>query len=79
MVDTARVKLFGKTIGAVRWDDRRRVARFEYDSRFSDTGLEPAPLMMPVHKGRVYAFGDRNWDTFNGLPGLLADALPDMQ
>lgn len=77
MVDTARVKLFGKTIGAVRWDDRRRVARFEYDSRFSDTGLEPAPLMMPVHKGRVYAFGDMNWDTFNGLPGLLADALPD--
>ena len=43
MVDTAQVKLFGKTIGAVRWDDRRRVALFEYDSRFADTGLEPAP------------------------------------
>ena len=43
MVDTAQVKLFGKTIGAVRWDDRRRVAQFEYDSRFADTGLEPAP------------------------------------
>ena len=33
--------------------------------------------MMPVQQGRIYSFGNLNWDTFNGLPGMLADSLPD--
>ena len=77
MVEGARVRLFGKVIGAVIWDESYRIARFEYDGAFADKGLEPSPIMMPVQPGRIYSFGGLNWDTFNGLPGMLADALPD--
>lgn len=77
MVDVARVLLYGQHIGAFRWDERRQVALFEYDNRFIGRGIEPSPLMMPVLPGRVYSFGSLNTDTFQGLPGLLADALPD--
>lgn len=77
MVDVAKVKLFGMDMGTFRWDDSYGVARFEYDRDFATKGLEPSPIMMPVQQGRVYSFGNLNRDTFNGLPGMLADALPD--
>lgn len=77
MVDVARVNLYGVHVGTFRWDDRYEVAQFEYDRDFAGRGLEPSPLMMPVRPGRVYSFGDLNKATFRGLPGLLADSLPD--
>lgn len=77
MVDVARVRLFGKDVGTVRWDERRNIAEFEYTDGFIRAGLEPSPIMMPVKAGRVYSFGHLTWDTFNGLPGMLADSLPD--
>lgn len=77
MVDVAKVRMFGDYIGTFVWDDSYKVARFEYDSDFIGKGIEPSPLMMPVQQGRIYSFGNLNWDTFNGLPGLLADSLPD--
>lgn len=77
MVDVAKVKLFGMDMGTFRWDESYGVARFEYDRDFATKGLEPSPIMMPVQQGRVYSFGNLNRDTFNGLPGMLADALPD--
>ncbi len=77
MVGVARVKLFNDYIGAIQWDERYGVARFEYDSQFLGRGMEPSPLMMPVSQGRVYSFGGLNKDVFHGLPGMLADSLPD--
>lgn len=77
MVDVARVKMFGMNIGTFRWDDTYDMARFEYDEHFVGKGLEPSPLMMPVKQGRIYSFGNLNRDVFYGLPGMLADALPD--
>ena len=77
MVDVARVNLFGRPMGAFRWDERYQVAQFEYDRSFVGRGLEPSPLMMPVREGRVYSFAGMNRDTFMGLPGMLADSLPD--
>ena len=77
MVDVAKVSMFGITVGAFRWDERYEVARFEYDRTFVGRGLEPSPLMMPVLGGRVYSFAGLSRDTFMGLPGMLADALPD--
>lgn len=77
MVDVARVKMFGMNVGTVKWDDAYGVARFEYDGQFVGKGIEPSPLMMPVRQGRVYSFGNLNRDVFNGLPGMLADSLPD--
>ncbi|MCM1170233.1 MAG: type II toxin-antitoxin system HipA family toxin, partial [Bacteroides sp.] len=64
-------------MGTFRWNERYGLAQFEYVSDFLNRGIEPAPLMMPVHGGRVYSFGDIGKETFKGLPGMLADSLPD--
>ena len=77
MVDVAKVKIFGMDMGTFRWDESYNVARFEYDRDFIRKGIEPSPIMMPVQQGRIYSFGNLNRDTFNGLPGMLADSLPD--
>lgn len=77
MVDVARVKMFGINVGTFRWDASYNVARFEYDTQFIGKGIEPSPLMMPVKSGRIYSFGNLNREVFNGLPGMLADSLPD--
>ena len=77
MVDAAQVKMFGMTVGSVRWNSSYGVARFEYDPDFVKTGIQPSPILMPVREGRVYSFGELNQETFKGLPGMLADSLPD--
>jgi len=77
MVDVAKVSMFGLPVGTFRWDERYGVVRFEYDSSFVGKGMEPAPLMMPVREGRVYSFANLDRETFVGLPGMLADSLPD--
>ena len=77
MVDVAIVKMFGNPMGVFRWDSRYDIVQFEYNRDFIGRGLEPSPLMMPVQSGRIYSFGDIGRETFKGLPGLLADSLPD--
>ena len=77
MVDVEKVNMFGLPVGTFRWDERYDVARFEYDSSFVGLGLEPSPLMMPVQEGRVYSFAGLDRETYKGLPGMLADSLPD--
>ena len=52
-------------------------ARFEYDPQFADFNIEPAPLRMPVQAGRIYQFSDLHPRSSHGLPGLIADSLPD--
>lgn len=77
MVEIAKVNLYGQMIGSVRWDSTRNIAFFEYADSFIGKGIEPSPLLMPVRKGRVYSFSDIGYETYKGLPGMLADALPD--
>lgn len=77
MVDIARVNLYGQPVGTFRWDNNRRLAYFEYADSFIGKGLEPSPILMPVRQGRVYSFSDLGRETFKGLPGMLADSLPD--
>lgn len=76
MVNLAKVFIWDKYVGAVMWDENRQSALFEYDDGFKSTGLELSPLMMPLGD-RIFSFGNLSKDTFLGLPGLLADALPD--
>jgi len=80
-VDTALVKIWGRLAGAVAWDEGRQLATFEYDPDFLDEGLDLAPLRMPwveARRGQArFNFPGLPRDTFRGLPGLLADALPD--
>ena len=77
MVDVAKVSMFGIPVGIFSWDSRYEVAIFEYSHDFVGRGLEPSPLMMPVREGKTYSFGNLGRDTFQGLPGMLADSLPD--
>ena len=75
MTDAA-VNLWGRRIGAVSWEAGRGVGVFQYDPAFLSAGIEVSPLVMPVREA-PYAFPALGRETFKGLPGLLADALPD--
>jgi serine/threonine-protein kinase HipA len=70
------VMLWGSRIGAVMLDDDADVAKFEYDADFQRSGIELSPMVMPL-SNEVYQFPGLARDTFHGLPGLLADSLPD--
>jgi serine/threonine-protein kinase HipA len=80
-VHTAEVWLWGDLVGAVSWLEDRGYAVFEYDRAFLKQGLDISPLHMGLDvaaKGDgIFSFPALNRDTFLGLPGLLADALPD--
>lgn len=72
----ASVMLWGRRIGAVSWDERRGIGVFQYDPAFVGAGVEVAPMQMPVREA-PYEFPALRGPTFQGLPGMLADALPD--
>jgi serine/threonine-protein kinase HipA len=72
----AEVQLWGRTIGAVSLEDGNNFAAFQYDPAFAQSGIEVSPITTPLG-GRVYVFSDLPQKTFHGLPGLLADSLPD--
>lgn len=72
----AIVNLWGRQIGAVLWDESRQLGVFEYTPEFVGSGIEIAPLTMPLRSG-VYDFPSLSRETFKGLPGMLADSLPD--
>jgi serine/threonine-protein kinase HipA len=72
----ARVRLWGRDIGAVSWIADREIAAFQYAPEFVGSRIEVAPLTMPLVT-RSYEFPDLARETFKGLPGLLADSLPD--
>ncbi len=76
MSTLAEVRLWGRTIGAVSLLDGDDVAAFEYAPEFSGSGIEVAPITMPLSQ-RIYNFPELSRTTFYGLPGLLADSLPD--
>ncbi len=72
----AEVKLWGRTIGAVSLEAGDRFAAFQYDPAFARSGIEVSPITMPLGE-QVHVFPDLPVNTFHGLPGLLADSLPD--
>ena len=72
----AEVRLWGRRIGAVSWRDDLDCAAFQYDPDFARSGVEIAPLLLPLGD-QVYTFPELPRRTFHGLPGLLADSLPD--
>ncbi len=84
MVRTAIVRIWDQVVGAIAWDENRQLGSFEYDPSFVEIGWELAPLKMPLTQNRrIFSFPelrkpkDSEYDTFKGLPALLADVLPD--
>lgn len=76
MSTVAAVRLWGQRIGAVALPEPGAVAAFEYDRAFLRSGIELSPLRMPARRA-PYTFGALGRETFRGLPGMLADSLPD--
>jgi serine/threonine-protein kinase HipA len=71
----AVITLWDREVGAVAWDQARGLGTFEYTPEFVTSGLQISPLVMPLGPG-TFSF-QLNTKTYYGLPGLLADALPD--
>ncbi len=76
MSTLAAVTLWGSRIGAVALPDNARTAAFQYERAFLESGIEVSPLVMPL-RAEPYTFPALNPESFHGLPGLLADSLPD--
>ncbi len=76
MSTVAEVRLWGRTVGAIALEEGDRICSFEYDPAFRGSGVELSPLTMPL-TDRIYRFPGLSRETFLGLPGLLADSLPD--
>ena len=81
MVTVAKINLWDINVGVVVWDDSRMLATMEFDPDFANYGLDVAPVSMPLSEiasgKRVFSFPGLNRETYSGLPGLLADSLPD--
>jgi len=76
MATIAEVRLWGRRIAAVSLVEATGVAAFQYDPEFAHSGIELSPIVMPL-SSRIYSFPSLPRISFHGLPGLLADSLPD--
>lgn len=76
MTTIAEVRLWGRRIAAVSLDEPGDAAAFQYDPEFARSGIEVSPIVMPLSP-RIYTFPALSRLSFHGLPGLVADSLPD--
>ncbi|OUR90381.1 toxin HipA [Gammaproteobacteria bacterium 42_54_T18] len=76
VMEVINVKYKSYEVGAVSFNTNTGIGAFEYDPTFIKQGIELAPVKMPLAK-RIYSFPELGFDTFKGLPGLIADSLPD--
>ncbi len=79
-MSTASVKLWGQDVGAVTWIKERGHAVFEYEPSFLTRGLDISPIHLSLADGKagtIFSFPNLDRETFKGLPGLLANSLPD--
>jgi serine/threonine-protein kinase HipA len=80
MITTCFIYLWQKRVGALAWNAATGIGSFEYDTDFLKNNWDMAPIKMPIENAekRIFTFSDlRDLHTFKGLPGLLADVLPD--
>jgi serine/threonine-protein kinase HipA len=75
-VDLIEVMAWDRRVGAVALDPDSGWYAFSYDPDWVLTGVELAPLHMPL-RVEPFEFPALHRTTFSGLPALLADSLPD--
>ena len=75
-INNATVSLWGIDIAVISWDEQQGVCDFQYLPEFIEYGIEVAPITMPLQT-EPYRFPNLNKETYKGLPGMLADVLPD--
>lgn len=76
MVDLCRVNIWGQEAGILSWNRQRKVGVFEYTPEYVSHGVALTPSM-PLVAAKPYAFPALPFETFKGIPALLADSLPD--
>jgi serine/threonine-protein kinase HipA len=77
-VHVIAVQVWGRRVGAAALDPRLGYYAFEFDPAFVRSGVELAPLTMPLAQAQApFVFTDLPALTYHRLPALLADALPD--
>lgn len=76
VTEVINVSLSGTTVGAVSFNTQTGIGAFEYAPSFIKSGIEISPLKMPL-SDRIYTFPNLGFSTYKGLPGLVADSLPD--
>lgn len=76
MIDTAEIFLWGTRIAIIHLESESSIVTFEYDKEFLKSNIQVSPLKMPLST-RLYSFPNLDFQAFHGLPGLLADSLPD--
>jgi len=76
VIEVVNVKYNGQDVGAVSFNSEIGTGAFEFESRFIKSGIELSPIKMPLSK-KIYSFPENNNETFKGLPGMIADSLPD--
>ena len=73
--------IWGEKIGVLAWDHRAELGIFEFYDSFPSTGFDLAPLTMPLEAigrgNRIFSFPAHRGKIVKGLPGMLADSLPD--
>ena len=74
-VHTVKVMLWGSPIGYLHQQDNGLIG-FQYDNAFLNSGIEVCPIRMPL-ADTTYSFPALPEITYNGLPGMVADSLPD--
>jgi len=76
VMEVVNIRYQQQRVGAVSFDTDKGVGAFEYAPGFIHKGVELSPLRMPL-SSQIYSFPELNFETFKGLPGLVADSLPD--
>ncbi len=76
MINTAEVKMWGTRIAIIHLEEGKPYVSFEYDKQFLKSQIEVAPIQMPL-SSRIYEFPQLSETAFRGVPGMLADSLPD--
>lgn len=75
-----RVNLWGELLGALDYDQATGQSHFQFNPEFDLAVRNVAPLLMPFPSAanKVYGpFHVHQHPVFEGLPPMLADALPD--
>lgn len=78
MENVVMVKIWGRPVGTIMWESRRKRAIFSYDKEFISRGVDIAPLTASIHNPRYSLpfLGETDRDIFSGLPAFIADSLP---
>jgi serine/threonine-protein kinase HipA len=76
VMEVINIRYQAQDVGAVSFDTDKGLGAFEYEPNFVKNGIELSPIKMPLSR-RIYSFPELDFTTFKGLPGLIADSLPD--